>query len=425
MRHTKNTSFWSGFHSKLLFVSLCLIFIAGIYIVVNAATSTPKPVATTYQPEEDQSAMQVAAAPAKPVEYAQLVPYPEAAAKSTEIEIVSVGDIFLHTNNLSAAYDSKMKIYKFDEIFAPVAEHFKDADLSTAWIGGVYEDNGPYAGYPLFRSPATLLDALQNIGLDIALRTNHTLDYGTKGFNTTSDQLQKRDISQIGAHTTEEDSQKIFYYEKDNFKIAVVGYIYGMNGITIPKPWMIELIDLEKIKKDIATAKKNADFVVVALHFGTEYERFPSKWQKSTVQTIADNGADFIIGSHPHVIQTVDQIKTKDGRNVFVAYGLGNFYCGQRFHYTDAGVILKYVVEKDAEGTRLKSVGYMPTWVAEYRANGKLQDKILPSKEYIGLYENKQAGFLSAANYGRLKQTYKETVEHLDKPAIGFTEFSQ
>jgi hypothetical protein len=130
-----------------------------------------------------------------------------------------------------------------------------------------------------------------------------------------------------------------------------------------------------------------------------------------------------IIGSHPHVIQTVEQLTAKDGRKVFVAYSLGNFYCGQRVHYTDAGVILRYIIEKTGEDTVLKEVGYVPTWVAEYRENGKLRYQILPSQKYMELYEKGLASFLSKANYTRMKQTHEETVKHLDSPSIGFTEF--
>jgi len=60
--------------------------------------------------------------------------------------------------------------------------------------------------------------------------------------------------------------------------------------------------------------------------------------------------------------------------------------------------------------------------VAQYKENGKNQYKILPSKKYIDLYQQGQANFLSLANYNRLKQTYQETVQHLNNPDIGFIE---
>ncbi len=342
-----------------------------------------------------------------------------------EATIISVGDIFLHTNNLYSAFDSKNKTYDFDPVFSLTADYFKEADLSTAWLGGVMDNNGPYTGYPSFRSPTALVETLQNIGMDVVFRTNHTLDFGIKGFNTTTQILSEHKINQVAAYTSEESSKNIFIYEKGGLKIAFPGYIYGMNGIPIPKSWMINLIDLEKIKDDVIKARKQADFIVVALHFGNEYERYPSKWQKDTVKKIANFGADMIIGSHPHVLQPAEMIISVDGRKVFVAYGLGNFYCGQREHYTDAGMMLRYTIEKTEEGTKLKEINYIPTWVAEYKENGKNQYKILPSKKYLELYETGQADFISVKNYDRLKQTYQETVKHLDNPEIGFIEYKK
>ena len=340
----------------------------------------------------------------------------------TEATIISVGDIFLHQSNLDSALEPDKKTYNFDDSFSPVVNYFQEADLSTAWLGGVISTKGPYKGYPLFRSPVELVETLKNIGLDVVFRTNHTMDDGIKGLETTTKILEENNINQIAGYATEEASQNTFIYQKDDLKIAFLGYIYGMNGLPIPKPWMINLIDLEKIKNDVEKAKEKSDFIVVALHFGTEYERYPNKWQKDIVQKIADFGADMIIGSHPHVLQTTEMITTTDGRKVFVAYGLGNFFCGQRKHYTDSGMILKYTIEKEGQETKLKEAKYIPTWVAKYIENGKYKFKILPSKEYLKLYEEGKANFLSLENYKHLQTTYKETLEHLNNPEIGFIE---
>ncbi|MDO8505091.1 MAG: CapA family protein [bacterium] len=349
-------------------------------------------------------------------------PTPVAKEKKTEAVIVSVGDIFLHDTNINAAFNPTTKTYDFGSVFSAVADYFTDADLSTAWLGAVYDPQGPYSGYPLFKSPPALIETLQNIGMDAVFRTNHAMDFGVKGLNLTTQILEQHNIAQIASAATEEDSKKIFVYQKDDLKIAYLGYIYGMNGLPIPQPWMANLIDHEKIKNDIAQAKQQVDFVVVALHFGNEYERFPNAWQKETVQKIADAGADLIIGSHVHVIQPVDTVTTTDGRTVYVAYGLGNFYCDQRDRYTDAGMILKYKIEKNDGKTTLKEISYLPTAVVRYKENGKNQFKVLPAKEYIDLYEQGQAPFLSATNFSRLKQVYQDTVEHLDNPGIGFVE---
>ncbi|MFH1608971.1 MAG: CapA family protein [Patescibacteria group bacterium] len=384
----------------LILLSIILILLAAICVLV-----------TLHKANSAQEAKQI-------VEEPIILPI----ITKTEAVIISVGDIFIHQSNLDSAFDKKTNTYNFDDTFLPVANYFQEADFSTAWLGGVIDTKGPYTGYPSFKSPVSLVETLKNIGLDAVFRTNHTLDFGTKGFETTTKILEENNINQIAAHTTEENSKNIFVYQKDNLKIAFLGYIYGMNGIPIPKTWMINLIDLEKIEADIKKAKEQSDFIVVALHFGNEYERFPSQWQKNIVQKIADFGADMIIGSHPHVLQPTDIITTLDNRKVFVAYGLGNFFCGQRQHYTDSGIMLKYTIEKIGEETKLKEINYIPTWVAKYKENNKYQFKILPSKKYLDLYTQNQASFLSLENYKHLLETYQETIKHLNNLEIGFIE---
>ena len=88
-------------------------------------------------------------------------------------------------------------------------------------------------------------------------------------------------------------------------------------------------------------------------------------------------------------------------------------------------MILRYTIEKTEEGTKLKEAKYIPTWVAKYTEKGKIKFKILPSKEYLKLYEEGKAEFLSAENYKRLGETYQETLEHMDNPEIEFTEYEQ
>ncbi len=342
--------------------------------------------------------------------------------EKTTVTIVSVGDIFLHDTNIAAAYNATTKTYNFDSVFSAVSDYFSKADLTTAWLGGVLSTTGPYAGYPLFTSPSALAETLHSIGINAVFRTNHTMDAGTQGLNMTTQILEQNNIAQVAAADTEGKSQKIFIYQKDNLKVAYLGYIYGMNGLPIPKPWMVNLIDHEKIKNDIVRAKQQADFVIVALHFGNEYERLANAWQKETVQKIADAGADMIIGSHVHVIQPVDVVTSADGRKVYVAYGLGNFYCDQRTRYTDAGVILQYVIEKTGTTTELKDISFIPTLITRYKVDGRTTFQVLPAKKYIELYQQGKASFLTEANVALLRQAYHDTVEHLSNPAIKFME---
>lgn len=334
---------------------------------------------------------------------------------ATEVNIISVGDIFIHQSVLDAVYDNKRKLYDFDPCFEQVTPYLKNVDIATAWFGGVLDSVGTYTGYPSFKTPQSLALAMKNTGFDIVFRTNHTMDYGESGLRKTTTILNKYGIEQIGAYLTETESRNIYVFKKDNLKISFLSYTYGMNDIPVPKLWMVNFIDAEKIKDDITRAKLISDFIIVALHFGEEYQRYPNLNQKQLTEQIIKYGANLIIGSHPHVIQPVDLINNK----VYVAYSLGNFFCGQRMQYCDAGVMLKYTVAKEKDSTYLKQITYIPTWNAKYYEKDNYQFKIIPIT-HSTVISKENYPYLSDDNLKRMKQVFRESVEHIDKPFINF-----
>ncbi len=335
------------------------------------------------------------------------------------INIISVGDIFIHKSILNSVYNAEDKSYDFNPCFKRIKPYLDLVDLGTAWFGGVLDTIGPYTGYPCFKTPGELAYTLKETGFDILFRTNHTLDYGVKGLKTTTKILKDTELVQVGAYVTEEESKEIYVFEKNGIKISFLSYTYGMNGMLIPKPWMVKLIDIEEIKKDIEKAKPLCDFVIVAHHFGIEYERFPNKEQKKMVKLIAEMGADMIIGSHPHVIQPVEIVEL-DNKKIFVAYSLGNFFCGQRKRYTDTGIMLKYSIAKDTNTTYLKEIGYIPTYVAKYKVGDSYKFEILPIEKSITLYQQDSIKYIGEKNYKRMLEALNETIDHIENPKIDF-----
>lgn len=299
------------------------------------------------------------------------------------IKISSVGDIFLHESNIKTG---KTKTgYDFSFSFEDVAPVLRKSDITTCWLGAVYDTIGPYTGYPLFKSPAQLLTALKESGFDIMLRTNHTMDYYEDGLMSTTELMKKNNLIQLGAFITKEESKEIYIIKKDSLDIALLSYTYGLNGLMPKYSWEVAMIDTAKIGMEIKRAAELSDFVIVFLHYGTEYSREPDKFQKRIARFCAESGAGIIIGSHPHVIEPIETILTKDNRIVYSAYSLGNFFCGQRKRYTDCGMILSFYIEKSARTNFLaevKSISYTPTYVNKYFENGDLKYKIILADEF-------------------------------------------
>jgi poly-gamma-glutamate capsule biosynthesis protein CapA/YwtB (metallophosphatase superfamily) len=227
------------------------------------------------------------------------------------------------------------------------------------------------SSYPSFNSPHEIADALKDAGIDIiSIANNHSIDRGEKGILSATDYYQKINLPYEGAFRSEQDKEQVRILTKNGIKVGFLAYTYGTNGIPVPagKSYLVNLIDEEKIKKDIEKVKTLSDIVVVSMHWGNEYQRYPTNIQKDLAVKIANDGADFIIGHHPHVLQPMEWITRKDGRKTFVAYSLGNFLSGQVRDYKDIGGVLDIEIVKESTDNKvnitLQNPLFTPTYVS-------------------------------------------------------------
>ena len=246
--------------------------------------------------------------------------------KEPEISLVMVGDILLHTP--VAESGKREEGYDFSAIFAEMKEDISEADLALVnqevILGG--EELG-VSGYPTFNAPYELGDALVDAGFDVILHaTNHTLDKGKQGvLNCLSFwQEQYPEIAVLGIHDSQEDQNQIYVYEQEGIRIAILNYTYGTNGIPLPQdmPYIVDMLEKERVASDIRRAEEMADFVIVCPHWGTEYVLNVTKEQQDWAELFVENGADLILGTHPHVIEPVEWIGEEEA---LAYYSLGNF----------------------------------------------------------------------------------------------------
>ena len=246
------------------------------------------------------------------------------------VSLVMAGDVLLHTAVAESGL-AEDGSYHFDQLFSHVAA-IKDADIALVnqevIIGG--EELG-ITGYPSFNAPYALGDALVNAGFDVILHaTNHALDKGKNGLINCMN-FWKTNYPQetvLGIHNSREEQDQICVYEKNGMKIAILNYTYGTNGISLPAdmPYGVDLLREDKVISDLKQAEELADFTVVCPHWGTEYEHGITDEQKYWTRIFAENGADLVIGTHPHVIEPVEWYGDEnDGKEMLVYYSLGNF----------------------------------------------------------------------------------------------------
>ena len=276
---------------------------------------------------------------------------------TSNASLSAIGDILVHSTIYNDAKTENG--YNFDPMFEKVKPFLEKSDITIAnsesIIGG--SEIG-VSTYPSFNSPFEVGDTLKNVGVDVvAMANNHTLDRGIKAIENAIDYWDEIGIEHTGSYLSDKESAEITTITKNDITFSFLSYTYGTNGIPTPdgKEYLVNRIDEEKIKADLSKAKEQSDVVVLNLHFGDEYQRMPNELQKELAHFSAENGADIILGHHPHVLQPAEWIETADGRRSFVIYSLGNFISGQTDLHKRIGGILHLNVEKTA-GTNVKKI---------------------------------------------------------------------
>lgn len=277
-----------------------------------------------------------------------------------EITIIMVGDILLHT---PVAESGRLEEggYDFSAIFSEMKEEISEADLALVnqevIIGG--EELG-ISGYPAFNAPYELGDALAEAGFDVVLHaTNHALDKGKQGILNCLSFWQENypEMAVLGIHESQESGQEIYLYEQDGIRIAVLNYTYGTNGIPLPEdmPWAVDMLEKDRVSADLARARELADFVIVCPHWGTEYRLEASQEQEYWAELMAQNGADLVLGTHPHVIEPVEWMENGGDAGTLVYYSLGNFVnwtagTGEGVANRMVGAMAKVTLGRDEKG---------------------------------------------------------------------------
>lgn len=329
-------------------------------------------------------------------------------AQTSEMSLIFIGDVMQHMPQIDAAYDSSSKTYNYDSCFVYVKPILQNTDVVIANLE-ITLAGKPYSGYPQFSAPDALAQSLKDAGINyLVTANNHSCDRGKSGIIRTIKVLDSLGIEHTGTFldSLEREKKNILVIEKNGIKVAVLNYTYGTNGIPVPKPTIINIIDKDKIASDLTKAKMlHPDKIILVMHWGNEYERTPNASQINMAKFCFEQGADIVIGSHPHVLQqfeytqridTLDDMKVKQN---IVVYSLGNYVSNQRDRYKDGGAMVKIVLQKNLiRQTKIKEQGYFLTWVNKALVNGKNQYYILPASQF----EN-SVGKLDSTAIGKLK----------------------
>ena len=339
-----------------------------------------------------------------------------------KLSLLFIGDIMGHDEQIWSAENRETNTFDYDDVFRYINPVISEADIAIAnfevTLGGP-----PYMGYPQFSSPPALAAACKNAGIDcMATANNHAADRGKSGIEGTINRLDSMGIPHTGTFLTSacRDSLYPLMIKRNGISIALLNYTYGTNGIKIPEPVIVNLLEKSIITDDIKKAKgKNPDLTILFLHWGTEYDTVPSKIQTDLAEYFFSLGVDLIIGSHPHVLQKMVWLKNDTGaRDGIVVYSMGNFVSNQRKPKTDGGAIVRIEFIKKGNELKISDAGYYLTWV--YTPIEKYRKKffILPCSQF----ENNPDFFSKPADYIQMKNFINVSRSLLYKQNINIRE---
>lgn len=206
----------------------------------------------------------------------------------------------------------------FEHILSPVFQRFMQGnDITLANLEGSFSSFTPKPATPdmlAFTFDPKWAPLLKTAGITtLSLANNHILNYGHEGFTQTKEILKKNEISFFGSAFNQPEEISVIHTIRGK-KIGIIGYhsLFDADTTTV-------LTEIKRIRNE-------CDIVIVYPHWGAEYHHTPSSSQKETAHAFLDAGADAIIGSHPHVIQSIE---LHNGKLIF--YSLGNFVFDQVF----------------------------------------------------------------------------------------------
>lgn len=258
---------------------------------------------------------------------------PTAPPGAKPFTLVGTGDVIPYPSIIQRAADDSAEKggYDFRKILAGVKPIVSAADLALCHHEIPYgRPGGPYTGYPLFKAPHQLADALKDAGYDsCSTASNHTLDDGYDGLVRVLDNLDRVGIRHVGSARSAEEAKAPALLEAGGAKVAQLDYSYGTNGIPLPsdRPWAVNLIDQGRIIADARAARAaGANVVVLSVHWGSEWQTAPDAQQLELAQALtASRGADglpdidLVLGTHNHVPQPYEKIN-----GTWVVFGMGD-----------------------------------------------------------------------------------------------------
>ncbi len=282
------------------------------------------------------------------------------------ISFLAVGDIMLD-RGVSRTIKRNGKFYPFEK----TAFFIRKYDMAFCNLESVISNIGRPIRKPItFEADTEMIYPLIKAGFNIInLANNHALDYGRKALADCISRLKNKKVYVTGAGNTLHQAYRPVIAEKNGIKLAILAYCTIPTGMPVKRQSpQIAVFNKDTALYYLKILRDSVDYIIVSMHWGTEYTHRPDQTQREIAHFLIDNGARIIIGHHPHVIQEIEYYK--DG---LILYSLGNFIFDQRGRERNEGIIFTCKLTKD----HLENIEFFP-----YRIK-KMRPEFLPHQEKV------------------------------------------
>ena len=297
-------------------------------------------------------------------------------ANSNSIKLMFTGDLMCTPGIQEAAFTGSD--YDFDYVFQYIKKVFGQADYVVGNLETNISEQFPFSKdlyrvmfKPSLNSPNEYLDALKKAGYDgLVMANNHNCDYGLDGIKDTIKAVEDAGFDHTGLYDSKNDDH-YFIIEKNGFKIGVLAYATYFNKkenllTDSEQDYVLSRLTKERIEKDVKAAKSaGAEYIVAYNHCGDEYSQKIASRQTRYFKMMAEAGVDYLIGSHPHVLQQADIINV-NGKNYPAIYSMGNFISSLSKKHVNETIVLQMELTRDWNGrVVLKDHAYLPCYMAD------------------------------------------------------------
>ncbi len=309
----------------------------------------------------------------------------KASDADTAITIVATGDLLPH-DSVNANAKTADSGYNYVQFFDKLTPYFKNNDIVFCNQESTTAGDLPITGYPTFNAPIAFSRDINAVGCNVVnLANNHMADYGQAGITGTlatwANLPNKLAINGVNNNANE---QQVSYFTVKGKKIGFVSFTYLSNNKNVAD-YALNTFNDSLVQKLVGEADKNADFVIVSAHWGTEGDANPDTGEKEWAQKLIANGADLVIGTGPHILQPVETI-TAGGKTGTVWYSLGNLLSTQLKSHELIGGLGRISIDTKDNAMKISNMSFVPTYMHYEWSPADQQAENLSARKNLMLY---------------------------------------